>query len=371
MTGGDEPRKPKVFDADDPSVRETAARAPEDRDDNREGGGRATDEARVDFDEAIQAEAYGGRLEKALAGPARRYGWGTVLVSALVSLFFLALGLWFTRFVSVALSRSDWIGWGAWGIAIIAGVAAGILALRELLGLRRLAKLTGLRRDAEKAHRDHDPALEKKVVARLKQMAGARELRWDLDRFRESERHMRQPGALLGLADEVLLDKPDKTARRIVYESARRVAVVTAVVPIAFIVVLFVLFENLRMVRRLAATYGGRPGFFGGIRLFWWIIGHIAATGALALTDDLWGQFFGQDVARRVSKKLGEGAFNGAMTARLGVAAIGVTRPLPYIKTNPPRVREILVQLFPEISATKVARGMFGRRASAEDSGNA
>ena len=247
-------------------------------------------------------------------------------------------------------------------MAAIAALAAIVLAAGELIGLMRLSRLTGLRRDAEKALSTKNQNLEKSVVRRVKALArSGRDKRWDLDRFRDEERHMRQPGELIGLADRVLLEKADKDARRIVYESARRVAVVTAVVPIAFIVVLFVLFENLRMVRRLAGSFGGRPGFFGGLRLFWWIIGHIAATGAIALTDDLWGQFFGQDVARRVSKKLGEGAFNGAMTARLGIAAIGVTRPLPYLETSPPRVRAILVQLFPEIRPSELISTIWGR----------
>lgn len=360
--GDETPRRPKAFDADDPSIKVSQTEAKPSRPADEEAEGEPGDQ-NADIEEALAAEARGGRLERAFAVPARRFGWGAVLASTLVSLFFLALGLWFTRFVSVALGRDDWIGWLSWGLAGLAGLAAFVLAIRELLGLLRLSRLTSLRRDADKALKTGDAKLERAAVRRLLAIAGsARDMRWDVDRFREEERHMRDPGELLALADKVLLAKPDSAARLIVYESARRVAVVTAVVPIAFIVVLFVLFENLRMVRRLAASYGGRPGFLGGVRLFWWIIGHIAATGAIALTDDLWGQFFGQDVARRVSKKLGEGAFNGAMTARLGIAAIGVTRPLPYVAVKPPRVRAILVKLFPEVKPADLISGVFGRK---------
>ena len=104
----------------------------------------------------------------------------------------------------------------------------------------------------------------------------------------------------------------------------------------------YVLIENLRLLRGLAALYGGRPGFLGSLRLARLVLAHIIATGGIALTDDLLGQFLGQDILRRLSRRLGEGAFNGALTARIGVAAIEVIRPLPYLAAKPPRVRDIL-----------------------------
>ena len=105
-------------------------------------------------------------------------------------------------------------------------------------------------------------------------------------------------------------------------------------------------------LRSLAALYGGRPGFFGLLRLAHLVFGHLLATGGIALTDDLLGQFLGQDILRRLSRRLGEGAFNGALTARIGIAATEVIRPLPYLTTKPPRVRDVLGE---------VLKPMFGR----------
>ena len=104
------------------------------------------------------------------------------------------------------------------------------------------------------------------------------------------------------------------------------------------------LIENLRLLRKLAALYGGRPGFFGLLRLAQLVLTHMVATGGVALTDDLLGQFLGQDLLRRLSRRLGEGAFNGALTARIGIAAIEVIRPLPFLVARRPRVREVLAE---------------------------
>jgi putative membrane protein len=81
------------------------------------------------------------------------------------------------------------------------------------------------------------------------------------------------------------------------------------------------------------------------LRLARLVVGHVIATGGIAMTDDLFGQFVGQDVLRRLSRRLGEGAFNGALTARLGVVAVEVTRPLPNLDSEPLRVREIFSEL--------------------------
>jgi putative membrane protein len=285
------------------------------------------------------------------------FGWGGLLASTLTGLVLMAAGLWFTGFVAVAVARDDWIGWVAAALLTLAALSAAVLLGKELLGLLRLARISRVRRDAETALQAKDRRMEEEAVGRLKALLAAeRAVKWDLERFREEERHMRRPGELIGLADRVLLTAPDREARRLIYLSARRVAVVTAVVPIALIVVSFVLLENVRLVRRIAGAYGGRPGLIGAMRLAWRIVVHMAATGMIAVTDDLVGQFVGQDLLRRLSRKAGEGAFNGAMTARLGVAAVDACRPLPFVAAPPMRARDILAELRPAIDWRALVR---------------
>lgn len=358
MSADDKGRKPRFFDADDPDLK--ISEPPPEIEDNEAGSevpdskaaaqGRASGEGGNGPGEGELGNAELGASAQPPAGNSQ-FSWLGVFVSAFFGLAGLALSLWYARFVSDAVMRDDWLGWIARALAGILLVCIAYFVLRELIGYLRLNRLGRLRKDANRAETEADFKLAQRTVRGLKSLLGSeRDARWALDRFRENERHMRDASSLLGLADRVLLQKADEKARQIIYQSSRRVGVVTAVVPITFIVMAFVLFENLRMVRRLAGAYGGQPGFVGGVRLFSWIIGHIAATGAIALTDDLFGQFFGQDMLRRVSAKLGEGAFNGALTARLGVAALSICRPLPFIETRPPRARHIFSQAFPDFS---------------------
>ena len=53
----------------------------------------------------------------------------------------------------------------------------------------------------------------------------------------------------------------------------------------------------------------------------------------------------GHGLTAKLSARLGEGLFNGALTTRIGIAAIDVCRPLPYIESQRPRFRELVAEV--------------------------
>ena len=146
---------------------------------------------------------------------------------------------------------------------------------------------------------------------------------------------------LLHIAERGLMAPLDQEASRLVARTATRVSVVTAVSPRAAVDLAFVLFAALGMIRRLAALYGGRPGFLGMIRLVRHIIAHLTVTGTLAAGDSLIQQMLGHGIAAKLSARLGEGVLNGLLTARLGLAAIEVARPLPFAALPKPVLSDI------------------------------
>jgi putative membrane protein len=277
---------------------------------------------------------------------ARGFNWGTMFVATASALAALAFALTFARFVSIALERQDWLGWVAFGLLAAMLLAGVVLVGRELVGLYRLRRLGRLRADAEAAIVSRDPKQERAIAARISALVADRtDLAWGRARFAEHRGDVHDPGALLALADRELMVPLDIEARRKIYASAKRVAMVTAMSPIALISVGFVLIDNLRLMRGLAGLYGGRPGFIGGLRLAKLVVGHLIATGGVAMTDDWLGQFIGQGILQKLSRRAGTGAFNATLTARLGTAAIDVCRPLPYIEAAPIRARDIISEI--------------------------
>ena len=322
----DPKRKPTTFDPNDPQLKDTM---PE------------PDELHQPSDPHPPEGPAPGTTIPTLTDLQRGFRWGALFFAAATALAGLSLSLWFARLVSVALESEGWLGWVSIGLLAAMGLAATAIALREILGLFRLNRLAGLRKQADAAHATDDLKQARAVVRRLK--AGLRsrpDMKWALSRFREDEANTLDGAGLLALADRQLMAPIDKDVRAIITKSGRRVALTTALSPSAAIDVLTVLAVNLGMVRKIATLYGGRPGLFGGLKLARMVITHIAVTGGLALTEDLFGQFVGQDLLRRLSRKAGEGMFNGALTARFGLAAMDVCRPIPFLETRRPRFRD-------------------------------
>ena len=128
--------------------------------------------------------------------------------------------------------------------------------------------------------------------------------------------------------------------------AAKRVSLVTAISPRAILDVIFVAAQIVRLVRRIAEIYGGRPGLLGLIKLARSIGAHIAITGGMAVGDSLLQQLVGHGIASKISARLGEGVLNGLLTARVGLSALAVCRPAPFAVAKPPGVSEVAPFLF-------------------------
>jgi putative membrane protein len=288
----------------------------------------------------------------ALAPPAavpvvpRRRRWLGVLVAAVGGLITLWIGLAIDNLVRELFARNDWLGWLALALTALAVVALLALAGREIAGLLRLRRINHIHAEALDAVADDDRRQALHVIRQLQALYQGRP---DTARSRAAlARHASEiidGRDLIGLAETELLLSFDDSARRMVLSSAKRVALVTAISPRALVDLLFVSAEILRLIRRLAMLYGGRPGTLGFLRLTRAAIGHLAVTGGIAAGDSLVSQILGHGLAARLSARLGEGVVNGLLTARVGIAAIEVCRPLPFVVGRPPRLADVMTEL--------------------------
>ena len=276
----------------------------------------------------------------------RRLRWGSILFAALGGLVSLVASLWLYDWTLSLIARDDWIGWTAVALLGLVLLALAMIILREVAGLARLGRLGKIRHEADSAARQNDKPLAVDVADRLKRLYGGRkDLAWGLSRLAEHEHDIMNAGELLRLSERTLVAPLDPYARGIVAASAKRVSVVTALSPGAVIDMLFVGTENLRMLRRLATLYGARPGTLSLLKLARMAVTHIVLTGGIAIGDDVIQQVIGHGLTAKLSARLGEGLFNGALTTRIGIAAIDVCRPLPYLETQRPRFRELVAEV--------------------------
>jgi putative membrane protein len=279
--------------------------------------------------------------------PAQRgLRWGTVFWSALGGLTILGIGLGVTRLIEDLFARSESLGVLGLAFALIAGLAFVVVVTREAVGLIRLATIEKLHLRATEVLANDDRAESRAVVQDLLKVAHQNP---HLARARATlQSHADDiiDGAdMIRLAERELMTPLDSEARRLISSAAQRVSIVTAVSPRALVDVLFVFAASLRLIRQLARLYGGRPGALGMIRLMRHVISHVAITGGMAASDSLIQQVLGHGLAAKLSQRLGEGVLNGLLTARLGLAAIDVTRPLPFTALPRPALTDLAKDL--------------------------
>lgn len=273
----------------------------------------------------------------------RRFSWSRLFFGAVAGILSLAIGLWLDQLVRELFAREDWLGWLAIGLIVVALIAVVAIVAREVAGLIWLRRIDRMRRRADlAAARDDRPEAEAVVGELITLYAD----RVDLAPGRRAT-EARADDVIDGrdrlvLAEADLLAPLDAAARRLVSDAAARVSVVTAVSPRAAVDVIFVIVATLGLIRRLAALYGGRPGFIGLARLTRLVLTHLAVTGSIAVGDGLAQQLIGHGLAAKLSARLGEGVINGLLTARVGVAAIDVCRPLPFLERRRPQISEIM-----------------------------
>ena len=278
--------------------------------------------------------------------PRRRFPWGTLFWTATAGLVLMGVGIGVTNLIEDLFARSESLGYVGLGLAAVAAIALAVVTGREAFGLARLGTIENLHRRAAEVLASDDRAASRAVVNDLIRLA------------HQNPRLARARAALKGhagdiidgadmirLAERELMTPLDQEARRLVSAAAQRVSIVTAVSPRALIDVLFVFVASVRLIRQLAYLYGGRPGTLGMIALLRHVIAHLAITGGMAASDSLIQQMLGHGVAAKLSQRLGEGILNGLLTARLGLAAIEVTRPLPFTALPQPALADLAKDL--------------------------
>ena len=261
--------------------------------------------------------------------------WLTAMMAALIT-GWIGIALW--NFVQGLLATSPILGSIYAGVVAVAVLLLLIVAGREALAYRRLGTLDGLQKRAASALENGSRDQGMNVAASINALyRGRDEVSWKLQRVDELLPDQMDAQSVLGVVETELVDLLDKAALQEVETASRRVATMTALVPLALADVAIALATNLRMVRAIAQIYGGRSGTLGSWRLVRSVIAHLVATGALAVGDDLIGSVAGGTIAGKISRKFGEGVINGALTARVGIAAMTLCRPLPFVAKEKPK----------------------------------
>ncbi len=284
--------------------------------------------------------------EPSPVAPKRRPWWRLVL-GAGAALLIALLGLEAYDLLVDLFSRSALLG-GVFSLMIgLVSIGAIGLVGREMLGLRRLARIEDLRHQSEPLLGSEvcgrvDPLLDR--IAQLYQ--GRTELTAPIEQFHAQASDALDDGERLQLFARTVLAPLDRQAEEVIKAGARDIGVLTALSPLGLLDSLIVLARTFTMVRRLATLYGIRPGGATTVTLLRRAIRNVLVAGIGELAGDAAVEAVGASLLSVLSAKAGQGMVNGLLAAKLGLSAMQLCRPLPFKEDELPSLKRLRAELF-------------------------
>jgi putative membrane protein len=274
------------------------------------------------------------------------FRWGSLFIGAVFTLVTLWAGLTITQLVEDFFNRSPFLGWLALGLASLAGLAAIVMIIKEMWGFARLRRIEKIQLSAAQAINYDDAAAASQTVNALTALYSTKpEAKWNLQNFSSHQDDILDPKDRVRLLERFLVEPLDENAHRIIAKRAKRVTLLTTITPLAALDVVLVAFQNITMLRELATLYGGKPSTFATFRLARMVVTHLAVAGGLALSENFLHLFVGKGLLGKLSARFGEGAINGILTSRIGLAAIDICRPIPLEVSKREKISGLLKEI--------------------------
>lgn len=162
-----------------------------------------------------------------------------------------------------------------------------------------------------------------------------------LDRFYVMLNDSHYDREICTLFSSHVMKEIDQQAYRIVTQRSKETALLVMVSPIALLDTVFTLWRNVRMIRDIATLYGGRPSFFASVSLVSSVMQNLVYADVSEILAESVADAFGNSVLSVVSTQAAQGVGSGILTARVGLQAMALCRPLPFQTEEKPRLKEI------------------------------
>ncbi|CQJ52758.1 membrane protein YcjF [Yersinia intermedia] len=298
----------------------------------------------------LDAEDEEGRVEGLVnaALKPKRSLWRK-MVTAGLALFGVSVIAQSVQWVNQAWQQQDWIALGATtagGLIVVAGIGSVLTEWRRLYRLRQRAEERDIARELLVSH---GIGQGRAFCEKLARQAGLDQGHPALQRWQASLHETHNDREVVELYAKLVQPALDNQARAEISRYAAESALMIAVSPLALVDMAFIAWRNIRLINRIAALYGIELGYFSRIRLFRLVLLNIAFAGASELVREVGMDWLSQDLAARLSTRAAQGIGAGLLTARLGIKAMELCRPLPWLDGDKPKLGDFRRQLISQL----------------------
>ena len=273
----------------------------------------------------------------------RRSLWRNILLLG-VCIFLASVIARTGDWLITAWQNRQWIDAGislAIGLVVIAGAGSLLAEWRRLFLLRHRAQE---RDHARQLLDSHDTGRARTFCEQLAARAGIN----DSEAFRKWQTALQDTHSdreVISLYALQVQPLADKQARATISRFAAESALMIAVSPLAVVDMALIAWRNIRMINQIARIYGIELGYFSRLRLFRGVLFNIAFAGVSELVRETGIDWMSQDIMARLSGRAAQGIGAGLLTARLGIKAMELCRPLPWLEGQKPRLSDYRTDL--------------------------
>lgn len=245
-------------------------------------------------------------------------------------------------YVTALIATTPLLGW-PFAILLVTAVLTGIAAVwREVFDIRRVRHAERLR--ATGARLVHSE-LHGEAAGFLKELDRQLQVESRPDIATAGTRGLGD-AEVVTLYERQVLAPRDKRSYRLVLEGSRDIGLLTALSPLGLLDGVLVLWRTIMMLRAIARTYGLALSPAASFSLLRRCIRNAAIAGLADAVSHAAIEHVGASLTALVSARAGQGAGNALLAGRLGLEAIRLTRPLPFIKEPEPRLAHVRAAIF-------------------------
>lgn len=268
-------------------------------------------------------------LPVAVSRPSR---WRRLFGLSLGGVLAVGVGSELYRLLNWSFS-SHWLaGSGVSLLLLLALISGGVWLWKGLRGLRQLRDTASLQAEASRLLEQPGQGAAGRFLKRLERQyqdqPGHQSL---LDAIRALDSAYSDAEVIRYLSRHAL-EVQDQQARRCVQRYSIESGVLVALSPWATFDMLLVGWRNLRMLREIAAIYGIAPGAATQWALLKRVLHSLAFAGISGMAVDAGSAALGSSLTATLSARAGQGLGAGLFTARTGLEALRLCRPLPQVE---------------------------------------
>ena len=246
--------------------------------------------------------------------------------------------------ITAAFERSTALGTLA-ATAVAAGVAgAGIIIGRELKSLWQLRSVEAVRQRFDQELVSPGDA-RKTIAGILAAMTPERETQAAIELFQRQVQPHHNVAQQVEILSRTVMKPLDARAEEHVRAAVLRAFGITAISPTALSDALFFLAVGVRMVRRIAATYGHRPTAAATVHLLRRLVIEAGKLGVVDIASTSVAQQLGGALAERLATTAADSFYASYRMARIGVIVMDMCRPIPFGDDEVPSITAMVTNV--------------------------